>query len=80
MKLTAPRIVPIPPTARPTIQRSAPMPGEYTEFDSGAYAVQPKDAAPPGVMNPAKTMIPENRYSQYESMFKRGNATSAAPI
>ncbi|CAB5028917.1 unannotated protein [freshwater metagenome] len=36
MKFTAPKIVPIPPIANPTIQRSAPIPGEYTELESGA--------------------------------------------
>ena len=35
MKLTPPRIVPRPLTARPTIQRLAPAPGEFTTSDSG---------------------------------------------
>ncbi len=35
MKLTAPRIVPKPDSARPTIHRSAPMPGEYVALVSG---------------------------------------------
>ena len=61
MKLTPPRIVPIPPIAKPTIQRSPPMPGEYCELDSGAYAVQPNEAAPPGDKNPAKAMMPPNK-------------------
>ena len=52
MKFTPPRIVPSPERARPITQRSAPIPGEYVEFASGAYAVQPKEAAPPGVKNP----------------------------
>ena len=80
MKLTPPRIVPIPLIANPTIHKSPPMPGEYCAFESGAYAVQPNDAAPPGVKNPAKAIIPPKRKSQYESMFILGNATSAAPI
>ena len=33
--LTAPRMVPNPPTARPRIQRSAPAPGECTASDRG---------------------------------------------
>ena len=33
--LTAPRMVPRPPTATPRIHRSAPTPGECTESDSG---------------------------------------------
>ncbi|CAB4762296.1 unannotated protein [freshwater metagenome] len=80
MKFTPPRIVPIPPIARPITQRSPPMPGEYCEFASGAYAVQPNEAAPPGVKKPAKAISPPNRKSQYDNMFIRGNATSAAPI
>ena len=36
MKLTAPRIVPKPPSASPIIQRSAPTVGELTAFESGA--------------------------------------------
>ena len=52
MKLTPPRIVPRPEIARPITQRSPPIPGEYVELASGAYAVHPKEAAPPGVKNP----------------------------
>ena len=36
MKLTAPRMVPKPPSARPKTHRLPPTPGEYAEFDSGA--------------------------------------------
>ena len=36
MKLTAPRIVPKPPSARPKTPRSPPRPGEYIALDSGA--------------------------------------------
>ncbi len=49
-------------------------------LESGAYAVQPNDAAPPGLKKPAKATIPPNRYSQYDNIFMRGKATSAAPI
>ena len=35
-KLTPPRMVPSPPIARPTNQRSAPIPGEYWALDNGA--------------------------------------------
>ncbi|CAB4342512.1 unannotated protein [freshwater metagenome] len=80
MKLTPPRIVPRPEIVKPMTQRSPPIPGEYVEFASGAYAVHPNDAAPPGVRNPATAWIEPKRKSQYESMFRRGNATSAAPI
>ena len=36
MKLTPPRIVPKPDSARPMIHMSAPMPGEWIESFSGA--------------------------------------------
>ena len=36
MKLTAPRIVPKPPRARPNTHRSPPSPGLYDVSDSGA--------------------------------------------
>ncbi len=36
MKLTAPRMVPKPDSARPMIHMSAPTPGERTASDSGA--------------------------------------------
>jgi hypothetical protein len=78
--LTAPRIVPIPEMDRPTNHRSAPMPGELTAFDSGWYANQPKEAAPPGVMNPETARTEPSRYSQYANALRRGNATSGAPI
>jgi hypothetical protein len=61
MKLTAPEIVPRPDSARPMTHRSLPMLGENSAVDSGAYAVQPKSAAPCGVRNPPMTMSPPNR-------------------
>ncbi|CAB4534735.1 unannotated protein [freshwater metagenome] len=64
MKFTPPRIVPIPPIANPITQRSPPIPGEYWEFASGAYAVQPNEAAPPGLKNPANAIKPPKRKSQ----------------
>ena len=60
MKFTPPRIVPTPLIARPISQRSAPIPGEYCELDKGAYAVQPKEAAPPGVKKPINAIVPPN--------------------
>ena len=48
-KLTDPGIVPRPPSVKPSNQRSPPTPGVYTAPDSGAYANQPKSAAPSGV-------------------------------
>ena len=48
-------------TTTPTIQRSAPTPGEYTAPESGAYANQPKLAAPPAVRKPEIIVMPPNR-------------------
>ena len=78
--LTAPRMVPRPPTVRPKTHRSAPTPGLCTAPDNGVYAVQPKSAAPPGVRNPPRTMRPPKVKSQNPNAFRRGNATSGAPI
>ena len=64
MKLTAPRIVPRPAVYRPITHRSPPRLGEFTASLRGAYAYQPKLAAPPGVMNPLMTIRPPNRKSQ----------------
>ena len=36
IRLTAPRIDEVPTSIRPTIQRSAPAPGEYLASESGA--------------------------------------------
>ena len=80
MKFTEPRIVPRPPIARPSSQRSPPTPGEFTALLSGAYANQPKDAAPPGVKMPAATVMPPKKNIQNPSMLSRGKATSGAPI
>ena len=61
MKLTAPRIVPKPPSASPKMTRSAPSPGSYVWFDNGVYMNQPKAAGPLGVRKPAEAMRPPNR-------------------
>ena len=63
-KLTEPRTVPMPARYRPMIHRSLPAPGELTASFSGAYANQPKLAAPCGVRNPEQAIRPPNRYSQ----------------
>ena len=47
---------------------------------SGEYAVQPKSAAPPGVIKPAMAIVAPKGNSQKENGFGRGNATSGAPI
>src|SRR4051794_35933764 len=80
MKLTAPSVVDTPVTTSPITHRSPPAPGEKYALFSGAYANQPKAAAPPGTTNPDTTIRPPNRYIQYDSALSRGNATSGAPI
>src|SRR6478735_3397379 len=80
MKLTAPRMVPKPDSARPNTHRSPPMPGVNVVLFRGAYAVQPKEADPCGVMKPETAMVEPNRKNQKASAFRRGNATSGAPI
>src|SRR3546814_5814083 len=77
---TAPKIVPRPDTPRPKSHISAPVPGECTASVNGVYAVQPKSAAPPGVMNPAIATVEPNTNNQKLNAFNRGNATSGAPI
>ena len=62
------------------MNRSPPTPGELTESLSGTYANQPKLAAPDGERKPDTTIRPPKRYSQYETMLSRGNATSGEPI
>ena len=62
------------------MNRSPPTPGELTASLSGTYANQPKLAAPEGDRKPETAIRPPNRYSQYEIMFSRGNATSGEPI
>src|ERR1700733_1339419 len=66
--------------ASPTIQKSWPKPVEIVISESGAYDVQPADAAPSFVAAPANTTSPPNRNIQYEVAFSRGNAMSGAPI
>ena len=63
-----------------TIQKSPPRPGEPRGPESGGYANQPKSAAPPLLTKPSSMMQPPNRYSQYDSALRRGNAMSGAPI
>ncbi len=79
-KLTAPRMVPMPPRPTPRIQRSAPTAGEWILSARGMYMVQPKAAAPPGVRNPESMVMPPTVNSQNPKALRRGNATSGAPI
>ena len=50
--------------AREELQRVLDMGGAVAALLSGAYANQPKEAAPPGVRKPAATMRPPNRNNQ----------------
>jgi len=61
MMLTAPRIVPRPDSVRPKTHRSAPALGEKTTLLSGAYANQPKSAAPSGVRKPEIVIRPPKK-------------------
>lgn len=72
--------MPKPCKAKPKTHRSPPRPGENVVSDSGAYANQPKDAAPCGVRKPATTISEPNSVIQNANMFSRGNAMSTAPI
>src|SRR5699024_49185 len=80
IRLTAPRMVPIPDIYRPTVPRSPPTPGELIEPANGAYENQPALAAPEGVKNPDIMMIDPKANAQSLKAFSRGNATSGAPI
>src|SRR5699024_5442758 len=77
---TPPRIIPKPWSPSPSTHRSPPIPGEYVEFDNGAYANQPNEAAPCGVRNPATAISEPNRKNQNARAFRRGKDTSGAPI
>ena len=78
--LMAEAMVPTPVAPTPTIHISAPMPGVCTPSASGMYMVQPKSAAPPGVIKPSSMTIPPSRVTQKPKAFRRGKATSGAPI
>jgi hypothetical protein len=47
---------------------------------SGAYAVQPEIGAPPSTKKARIIVAHDSRYTQYENMFRIGNAMSRAPI
>src|SRR4030095_4381047 len=49
-----------------------------TSVESGAYAVQPVENAPPGAKKLASIITPAIGSSQNESAFSRGNAMSGA--
>jgi len=57
----------------------APMLGMNVGRFSGAYIVHPPLNVWPW-KNETPKRSPENRYSQYDSAFNRGNARSSAPI
>ena len=79
-RLTPVKMAENPVRRRATIHRSGPAPGVLMEFESGAYATQPKSAADPVVRNPIIIREPPPRYSQYDNALSLGNAMSGAPI
>ena len=79
MKLTPPRIELIPRIESPTTQKSVFRSGEKRSEVRFAYPVHPASGA--RFANQLAFMNSEpNRKIQYESAFRRGKATSRAPI
>src|SRR5213592_1186766 len=79
-KLIAPTSDEIATRCSDRIQRSWPLPGEKNFSDSGGYPYHPDLAAPPDAKKLRNSVRPPNRNSQYERAFRRGKATSRAPI
>ena len=77
-KLIAPSTEEIPIRCSATIQASIPLPGRKSVDESGTYDVQPA-AATSQKMDPYSTTPPATS-SHHESMLRRGNAMSRAPI
>ncbi len=80
MKLIAPASDAIDVRWMPRIHRSCPTPGLPSLLDSGTYPVQPELAAPLSARKLVSSTMPPMRNSQYVSAFRRGKATSLAPI
>jgi hypothetical protein len=78
-KFTDPRVTAATNSISPRMVAVAPTCGVYAGTFSGMYIVQPPDSELP-MKNDTATISPENRYSQYDSAFSRGNARSSAPI
>ena len=79
IRLMEPMSEAMPAICRPTVQKSTPLEGEKTGPEFGAYMNQPPSAAPPRNQARLSTTPPMTR-SHRESAFRRGNATSRAPI
>ena len=77
---TAEAMVPTPVAPTPTTQRLAETDGVCTASASGMYMVQPKSAAPPGVTKPRSMATTPTVVTQKPNAFRRGKATSGAPI
>src|SRR5215831_12790819 len=70
------------PTKKTPVDHSVwPMPGPLPpNQESGGYAVQPADAAPPSTKNDAPKNTNAGHMNQYDNAFRNGNAMSRAPI
>src|SRR4051812_21060600 len=80
MKLIAPAIEAIVRRGSDRIHRSTPWPGEDRHSQDGPQQVQPQRAAPPAERKLVNSVRPPKRKNQYDIAFRRGNATSRAPI
>ncbi len=77
---TAPRIVPRPAMTRPMIQRSGPAPGCWCRRTAACRRSTRSWLLRWGWQKPAVAMTSPNKFSQYDRAFRRGKATSGAPI
>src|ERR1043165_2916987 len=65
----------------PIDQRVCPAPAALPpRYESGGYAVQPAEAAPPATKNENVRMMNAGHIIQYDSALRSGNAMSRAPI
>ncbi len=84
MKLSAPISDAPQKIARPTIHKVSPPPCPGPTISpsalNGGYEVQPPIGAPPATKNAQIMTISDTNVVQNESMFRTGNAMSAAPI
>ncbi len=79
IRLMAPTWEAMPVISRPSVQKSTPLVGENGTSLFGAYMNQPPSAAPPRIHDVLMKM-PPNTNSQRLRAFRRGKATSRAPI
>ena len=79
MRLIEPISEAIPAICKPRTQKSTPLLGENTGPEFGAYMNQPPSAAPPR-NHEAFRIRPPLTNNQNDNAFRRGKATSRAPI